>query len=276
MKIALYGLGIIGSIWAKNLKADGHDVRAWNRTAKPDHPCFVADAAKAATGAELVMIVVADGPAVNQVLDVILPKLTPGTVVANHATISVAEVASIAARVRAARCEFLDMPFTGSKLAAEARQTVFFIGDDNGVLAKVEPAMKPLTKAMLPLGKVGNAMALKLAFNLMIATTFQGLAEGLRLATAAGIPAETFFSCLEMNIARSGVSDLKKPKLLARDWSAQFSVKHMHKDLRHALTLAAAHGVTLPQARELERAYAATTGKGLGEADFSALYESLS
>lgn len=272
MNISLFGLGIIGAVWAKNLAADGHAVRAWNRSPKPDHPCFCADAAQAARGCQLAAIVVADGPAVMQVLDAILPVLAPGTVVANHATIGVDEVRAAQARVRAAGCRFLDMPFTGSKPAAEARQTVFFVGDDEGVLPTVEAAYRGLAKAILPIGKVGDAMAIKLAFNLMIATSFQSLAEGLRLARAAGIADDTFFRCLDLNVARSGLVDLKKPKLLAADWSPQFSVKHLNKDLRHALRLAAGVGAALPQATLVQQAYAAAEASGLGDADFSVMY----
>ena len=36
MNIAVLGLGIIGSIWAKNLIADGHNLRCWNGTPAPD------------------------------------------------------------------------------------------------------------------------------------------------------------------------------------------------------------------------------------------------
>lgn len=272
MDLALYGLGIIGAVWARNLAADGHRVRAWNRTPKPDHPCFCADPRQAARGAQLVAIVVADGPAVMGVLDAILPMLAPGTVVANHATIGVDETRAAAARVRAAGCRFLDMPFTGSKPAAEQRQTVFFAGDDDGALAAVEAAYRGISKAIVPLGAVGNAMAVKLALNLMIATSFQSLAEGLRLARGAGLSDEAFFRCLDLNVARSGLVDLKKPKLLAADWAPQFSVKHLNKDLRHALRLAASHGVRLPQATQLQQAYAAAESDGLGEADFSVMY----
>ncbi len=273
MNIAIFGLGIIGSVWARNLAADGHLVRAWNRTAKPDHPCFCADPRETARGAELVAIVVADGPAVMAVLDAILPELVSGTVVANHATIGVDEVRAVQARVQAAGGRFLDMPFTGSKPAAEQRQTVFFVGDDAMVLPTVEAAYRGLSRAILPLGAVGNAMAIKLAFNLMIATTFQSLAEGLRLARAAGLADADFFRCLDLNVAKSGLVDLKKPKLMANDWSPQFSVKHLNKDLRHALRLAASHGVSLPQTAQLQLAYAAAETSGLGEADFSVMYQ---
>ncbi len=272
MNIALYGLGIIGSVWSRNLAADGHTVRAWNRTPKPDHPCYCGDAREAARGAQLVAIAVADGPAVMQVLDAVLPVLAAGTVVANHATIGVDEVRAVQARVQAAGCRFLDMPFTGSKPAAEQRQTVFFVGDDANVLPSVEGAYRGLSKAILPLGAVGQAMAIKLAFNLMIATTFQSLAEGLRLARAAGLADADFFRCLDLNVAKSGLVDLKKPKLIAADWSPQFSVKHLNKDLRHALRLAASHGLSLPQTAQLQQAYAAAEAKGLGEADFSVMY----
>ncbi len=273
MHIALFGLGIIGSVWAQNLAADGHQVHAWNRTAKPEHPCFCADPREAAREAQLVAIVVADGPAVMGVLDAILPVLAPGTVVANHATIGVDEVRAVQTRVQAAGCRFLDMPFTGSKIAAEQRQTVYFVGDDAEVLAAVQPVYAGLSKAILPLGRVGNAMTIKLALNLMIATSFQSLAEGLRLARGAGLADADFFRCLDLNIAKSGLADLKKPKLLAADWSPQFSVKHLNKDLRHALRLAATCGVALPQTKQLQQAYAAAEGNGLGEADFSVMYQ---
>jgi len=272
MDIALYGLGIIGATWARNLAADGHTVRAWNRTPRPEHPCWCADPVAAARGAGLVAIEVADGPAVMQVLDRILPACAPGTVIANHATIGVDETLQVRDRVVAAGCAFLDMPFTGSKPAAEQRQTVFFVGDDAAVLPRVEAVYKPLTRAILPLGPVGRAMAIKLAFNLMIATTFQSLAEGRRLARAAGVDDATFFRCLDLNVARSGLVDLKRPKLEKSDWSPQFSVKHLNKDLRHALRLAAAVGVAVPQTALLQQAYAATEAKGLGDADFSVLY----
>jgi 3-hydroxyisobutyrate dehydrogenase-like beta-hydroxyacid dehydrogenase len=208
------------------------------------------------------------------VLDAILPALRPGTVVANHATIGVDEALAVRDRVRAAGCRCLDMPFTGSKPAAQQRQTVFFVGDDDAALAAVEPAYRGISKAIVPLGGVGSAMAVKLALNLMIATTYQSLAEGLRLARAAGIADADFFRCLDLNVARSGLVDLKRPKLEARDWSPQFSVKHLHKDLRLALRLAAQRGAPLPQAAQLAEAYGAALDAGLGDADFSVMYDS--
>ena len=126
MNIAVLGLGIIGSIWAKHLLADGHAVRAWNRTPQPAHPGWCADLLTAVREADVVLMVVADGPAVHELLRKISASLKSGAVVCQHSTIGVDETLVAAELVTAAGARFLDMPFTGSKPAAEQRQNVFF------------------------------------------------------------------------------------------------------------------------------------------------------
>ena len=74
MNISVLGLGIIGSAWAKNLMADGHTVRCWNRPPK-DFPNFHASILDAVDQAQVIFIIVADPPAVQSVLNQIKPKL---------------------------------------------------------------------------------------------------------------------------------------------------------------------------------------------------------
>ena len=166
---------------------------------------------------------------------------------------------------------YLDMPFTGSKPAAEQRQNVFFVGDDHAVLPRVEPVYRALAKQLLPIGRIGQASAIKLSFNLLIANLNQAMIESLELARRSGIDPAAWFNALDYNVAKSGLADLKKPKLLSGDFSPQFSIKHMHKDLRLALRHAASVGLRLDETAAVERAYAAAADQGLGELDFSAL-----
>jgi len=275
MRITVLGLGIIGSVWSRHWQADGHVVRTWNRTAKPDAPGFCADLAQVVGGAEAIAIVLADAAAVRAVLMQIAPSLRPGMIVCQHATIGVDDTTEFAATVLATGAGFIDMPFTGSKPAAEARQVVYYVGDDAGLLAQVEPAYGSISKARLLIGGIGQAMALKLAMNLNLAVVYQALAESFRVATAAGIPAATYLAALDLNVGKSGLSELKKDKLVRRDWATHFSVKHMHKDLRLALSLAQSLGVTLPQTTTVEQAYQRAVAMGLGDADFSALADTL-
>jgi 3-hydroxyisobutyrate dehydrogenase-like beta-hydroxyacid dehydrogenase len=275
MRIAVFGLGIIGSEWAAHFQRDGHEVRAWNRSPRPTIPGATDDADAAAHGADLIAIVVSDPPAVRETLDRILPHLGPGTVLAQHSTIGVDDTLTCAARVQATGATFVDMPFTGSKPAAQQRQMVFFLGSADPLPEPVRAVYAAIAKTILPIGGIGSATAIKLCMNLLIANQYQALAEAFETAGRAGIPPDTFFKVLEHNIARSGVSDLKKDKLLCSDYRPQFSIKHMHKDLRLVLALAAAHGLSLPQTATVRSSYARAEEAGMGEADFAAMVETL-
>lgn len=269
MRIAILGLGIIGGTWARNLQQDGRDLRTWNRSPKPDAPGFTADAAAAARDADAVLICVADPPAVEQVLAAILPVVHAGQTIIQTSTISAAWTRTFAERVAARGAAYLDCPFTGSKPAAEQRQTVFYVGGDSAVLDGVRPVLAPLSKAILHVGGIGDASSLKLAMNVNIALVSQALCESLALARRAGLCDAVFFDALRLNASRSGVADLKEPKLRAREWSPQFSVKHMAKDLRLALETAGT--LALPQARAVLSAYEAGLAQGWGDEDFAGL-----
>lgn len=276
MRIALFGLGLIGSSWARHWREDGHDLRAWNRTPRPQVAGFTPDAKAAARGAQIVAIVVADPLAVHAVLSQIEDELHEGVTVVQHSTIGTADTLAFGRRVAARGAAFIDMPFTGSKIAAEKRDVVFYVGQEGEAdLDAVADAYRPISRDMIRIGGVGAATSLKLAMNLIIANTFQALAEGLALAERAGISREVFFRALDQNVGKSGVSELKRAKLFAGDYSPHFAVKHMHKDIRLALRLAMDLGLVIPQTESLEETYAIAQEMGFGDEDFSALFKTL-
>jgi 3-hydroxyisobutyrate dehydrogenase-like beta-hydroxyacid dehydrogenase len=271
MNTAILGLGIIGREWARNLHKDGVPLAVWNRT--PGRfdglPALSATPADAARDAELVIVVVADPPAVQNVLDQILPVLKPGRIVAQASTVSAEWNLQFAAQVEKTGAKFLEIPFTGSKLAAIERKTVFYVGGDEALLARVEPTLARISQVRLRIGALGSAASLKLAMNMNIALLLEGLEESLSFARAAGIPDSIYFEALKANAGRSPMSDLKEPKLRAGDYAPQFSLKHMDKDLR--LALESAGSLPLPQLRRLKELYSAGMAKGWGNEDFSVL-----
>jgi len=270
MKISVLGLGIIGSAWAKNLIADGHDMRCWNRTPK-DFPHFHASIQEAVDGVDVIFIVVADPPAVQSVLDQINSKLGRGVLVIQSSTISARWTLLFAEQVRQTGALFLEAPFTGSKTAAEQRQTVYYLGGEPETVEKARPILEPLSSAILHIGPLGSASSLKLAMNLNIAGVIQSLCESLTLCRAAGIPDDVYFTALTRNAARSGISDMKAPKLREHDYSPQFSLKHMEKDLRLALETAADLKVSLEQTQNLKKIYDRGMAAGWSEDDFIGL-----
>lgn len=271
MIFAVLGLGIIGSAWARNLIADGHQVRAWNRTPQPDFPGFVPELQDAVSGADVIILVVADPPAVQSVLDGALPHVQPGALLVQSSTISPHWTREFASQVDHAGARFLEAPFTGSKLAAQARETVFYLGGPQALVDEATPLLQPLSKTILHIGELGTASALKLAMNLNIAGIAQTLSESLHFARSNGLSDELFFQALDANVSKSGVSELKKPKLMASDYAPQFSLKHMGKDLRLTMETAAEKNTSLPQTQRLRELYERALAQGLGDDDFIGL-----
>jgi 3-hydroxyisobutyrate dehydrogenase-like beta-hydroxyacid dehydrogenase len=266
--VTVIGLGIIGSAWAKNLHADGIHVRAWNRTPK-DLPFYERDLVSAVKGAEMIIIVVSDPPAVESILKTIAPHLSAGQMVVQSSTISARWTRQFCEQVELTGATFLEAPFTGSKPAAEARKTVFFLGGPEENVEKARPILSRLSEKILHIGALGSASSLKLALNLNIALVAESLNESLALTRAEEIPDEKFFEALHLNVGRSGLSDLKEPKLRARDYAAQFALKHMGKDLR--LALETAEGLDLPTAKTLKTLYDKGMQEGMADEDFTVL-----
>jgi 3-hydroxyisobutyrate dehydrogenase-like beta-hydroxyacid dehydrogenase len=270
MNISILGLGIIGSAWAKNLIADGHTVRCWNRTPK-DFPNFHASIEEAVDQADIIFIVVADPPAVQSVLNQIQSKLGQGKLVIQSSTISAKWTRLFAEQVKKTGAQFLEAPFTGSKVAAEERKTVYYLGGDSEIVERARPILQSISSAILHIGPLGSASSLKLAMNLNIAGVAQTLCESLMLCRKAGISDELYFQALARNVSHSGVADLKKPKLLQHDYTPQFSLKHMAKDIRLALETAAEHSLPLEQAGHLKNIYDRGMAAGWADDDFIGL-----
>ena len=122
--IGVLGLGIIGGTWARRYAAAGVLAGTWNRTPQPAAPAWKDKPEAVAAAADVVQIVVADPPAVEGVLQRILPQLGPGKTVVQSSTIDPASSAKFAQLVRRRGASYVEAPFTGSKPAAEARKTV--------------------------------------------------------------------------------------------------------------------------------------------------------
>jgi 3-hydroxyisobutyrate dehydrogenase-like beta-hydroxyacid dehydrogenase len=271
MNISVLGLGIIGSAWAKNLIADGHNVRCWNRSPK-DFPNFYPSILDAVDQAEVIFIIVADPPAVASILDQIQPKLGPGMLVIQSSTISAKWTIQFSNQVTKTGALFLEAPFTGSKIAAEKRQTVYYLGGEEALVEKARPILEPISSIVQHIGPLGSASTLKLAMNLNIAGIGQTLCESLALCRRAGISDDVYFAALSRNAARSGVSDLKEPKLRGHDYAPQFALKHMGKDLRLALETAAELSQPLEQTAHLKKnVYDAGMAAGWADDDFIGL-----
>lgn len=268
-KVGILGLGIIGGIWARHYAAAGALAGTWNRTPQPDAPEWRDSPEAVATAADVVQIVVADPAAVRGVIARIAPVLGAGKVVVQSSTIDPVASEEFRAAVVATGARYLEAPFTGSKPAAEQRQTVFYLGGDAELIAELEPVLSLVSATRLHIGDHRQAAALKLAMNLNLAVQIQGLLEARAIAASHGIDDEVFYGALARNVGYSGLVKLKEPKLRAGDFSPQFSVKHLHKDIR--LASAAAGCAELPALDVVREQLKTAEARGHGDEDFIAL-----
>lgn len=272
--IGILGLGIIGDVWARHYATAGRLAGTWNRTPRPAAPGWLDSPAAVARAADVIQIVVADPAAVAAVLTGILPELGPGKTVVQSSTIDAVSSAKFEALVAARGARYLAAPFTGSKPAAEQRQTVFYLGGDATLIAELEPLLALVSSHRFTIGTNEQACTLKLAMNLNIAAQMQGLAEALTLARRAGVTDDVFFGALSQNASYSGLTKLKEPKLRAGDYAPQFSVKHMHKDMRLAAQTAACDD--FPLLDTVRTSLKTAEVRGLGDEDFAAVIKVVS
>lgn len=264
------GLGIIGSRVVTCLRKKGFQVWLWNRSPRPE-PNFLSSPAEVAESARHIQLFVSDGKALLDVVHALAPALTPEHVVMNHATVSPHETREAARVVMDRHAQFLDAPFTGSREAAECGEIVYYIGGDPAVLANVRMLLEASSRAIFEIGDIGQASVVKIATNLISATTVEALAEAHALLDSNGIELRKLAIALQANAVRSAVSDAKIPCMLTGDFEPRFSLKHMFKDVQLALGLAGEKKIELPVAAAFAGAAMAGLQQGWGDADFSVI-----
>src|SRR5690348_8653141 len=275
MRVAFLGLGIMGRSMASNLVKAGHELTVWNRSSGKDveGARSTASPAEAAAGAEVIWMCVSDTQAVESLLfgpQGVEQSLTQGMVLVDSSTISPSATRKFAERVRPKGVDYVDAPMTGSKAAAESGTLIFMVGGEETAIEKLKPLFAAMGKLFFRMGDSGKGQAAKLAMNLQIALIYEGFAEALTLATKLGLEAETLIPVVQASMIRSGVVDYKAPFILKRDFSPNFPLRLMHKDIHLALEVAREARVKLPGLETVEEIYDMASEDGNKDLDYAA------
>jgi 3-hydroxyisobutyrate dehydrogenase-like beta-hydroxyacid dehydrogenase len=274
MRVAFLGLGIMGLPMAVNLVKAGHDVTVWNRTPKTvDGVRVAATPAEAAQGAEVVWMCVSDTKAVESILfgqNGVQNALVEGMVVVDSSTIAPAATRQFAERVQARGAKYVDAPVTGSKIAAQSASLIFMVGADDESLARLDPLFKAMGKQVFHMGETSKGQATKLAMNLQIALIYEGFAEALTLAAKLGVDIDRMMPLVQASMVRSGVVDYKAPFIMKRDFSPNFPLRLMLKDIHLALDAAKESRVRLPGLEAVNDIYEMAAEDGHQDLDYAA------
>lgn len=269
-KVAVIGLGIIGSRVAERLRKADKYVYVWSRSPKPE-PNFLGSPAEIARSAEVVQIFVGNGDDLLKVIEAMEPHLKRKHVILNHSTVDVDSVRKADRIVSSAGASFLDAPFTGSKRAAAEGKIVYYVGGDAAALDRARPILQISAKDIMHVGKVGDAMVLKIATNMVTAATVEVLSEALAVTRAQGVDGAKLMEAIFANACCSDLVRMKLPTMLEGNYEPHFALKHMFKDAQLALGLANQSKIELPALSTTASMMFKLIQKGHGAEDYSVL-----
>lgn len=269
--IGVLGLGIIGRRVVDNLRERGFHVFVWNRTPRPV-PNFVGSPAEVAELCDFVQIFVSDDDALLQMVQRMTANLTANHVVMAHCTVSPDTMRAAQEIVERRGAQLLDCPFTGSKMAAEKGELVYYVGGDEVALRQARPVLEASSKEIIEIGKVGDATTIKVATNMITAASVQAAAEAMALVSKSGLPVEKFVAAMRGNGSYSATLDLKLPMMMEGNFEPHFSVKHMLKDVVIATRLARGFGIEFGATDASRHGLTEEMRQGRGDADYSSLF----
>ena len=285
MKIGFIGLGIMGSRMATNLQKKGHELIVHNRTKDKAEPLIENGAIWADSPQELAkhvnvlftMLSKPDAVAETALLGKrsFLDALLPNSLWIDCSTVNPSFSRLMAAEARARKVRFLDAPVGGSKGPAEQAQLLFFVGGDKADVEQVRPLFDCMGKAVFPMGGHGMGSAMKMVNNLLLGQAMVAFGEALAFGEAIGMTKQAMFDTLAASPVMAPLLNFKRQKFENNDYSPEFPLQWMHKDLNLAAETAYEVGAALPAANNAKELFTLAMRAGLGEEDFSAVYKIL-
>lgn len=282
--VALLGLGTMGSGMATNLLKAGFPLTVYNRTAAKAEPLAALGAAVAATpadaarDADIIIAMLADDPASREAWlgsDGALAASKPGAILIDSSTVSPAWIAELGAAAAAHGVELLDAPVTGSRTQAAAGQLNFLVGGSEAVLAAATPVLQAMAKEIIHLGPLGSGAKLKLINNFICGVQVASLAEGLTWIERSGLDRDKALGVLKGGAPGSPLLGAISARMTSQDYTVNFLLKLMCKDLLYAQNAAAETGVDLTTAANARALFEQAIQQGHAEQDMSAVIEPL-
>ncbi|HEX4782384.1 MAG TPA: NAD(P)-dependent oxidoreductase [Usitatibacter sp.] len=280
-KVAFIGLGVMGYPMAGHLKAKGHDVTVYNRTAaKADAWAAKHGGAKAATpaaaakDADFVMLMVGND---SDLYDVALGKdgalagMKKGAVLVDHTTASADAARKVFAAAKEKGVDFIDAPVSGGQAGAENGKLTVMCGGEKAPFERAKPVMDCYGRAVTLMGPAGSGQLTKMVNQICIAGLVQGLSEGIAFAEKAKLDPLLVLDVISKGAAQSWQMENRGKTMHERKFDFGFAVDWMRKDLGICLEEARRNGAKLPVTQIIDQYYGDVQKSGGSRWDTSSL-----
>jgi 3-hydroxyisobutyrate dehydrogenase-like beta-hydroxyacid dehydrogenase len=284
MKTGFIGLGTMGKPMAENLWKANFNLIVYNRNPEKTKSFRNRERLTVASSIEQVVelsdticTIVTDDQAMK---DIVLgeggiaescKKHPRSRTLIDCSTISPETTHVLAEELNRVDIEMLDAPVTGSLPQAEEGTLTFIVGGKEETFRKCSPFFQAMGQKAVYMGAQGTGTSAKLANNMLAAITLTGLAESMSMVAGSGGSPERFLEAVAGGGARSGMAEIKGPKILQQDFSPHFMMKLMHKDLKLAAGLAESVSLPAPVLNVAKEMFSAGCQSGWGDEDMCAI-----
>lgn len=282
-RIGFIGLGLMGKPMAFNLIKKGYQVGVFNRTLEKTKD-FEGKAeifkkpSEVAKNRDVVITMVRDHIAVEEVIfgeEGAIYGASDGITFIDMSTISPESSKSFAERLEKKGINFLDAPVSGSTWAAESATLAIMVGGKREIFEMHRDILEALGSKVVYMGENGMGSLMKLVNNLIGACWTVSLAEGLLLAKKGGLNLQSVLEVLSAGAYKSPLVEIKGGKITKGDFSTQFSLDLMYKDLLYIVEACGKYGVFSPVTAIVKEIFKSSFEKGMGHLDYSSVFETI-
>lgn len=258
-QIAFIGIGLMGFPMARNILRAGFELTAWNRSAdkakalEPFGGMVAHSPSNAVTGADIVISMLSDGPAVADILfgQGVAEAMRRGTVFIDMSSIKPAEAREHAERLSHRGISALDAPVSGGTKGADLATLAIMAGGDRSAFGKAEPVFNAMGKPTW-LGPSGCGQIAKLANQGIVAITIGAVAEAILLAEKAGLQKGALRQALAGGFADSIILQQHGRRMEERNFAPGGKSAFQLKDLNNLHDVAKATSLELPLVSQMQ------------------------
>lgn len=277
-RIAFLGTGLMGAPMANRLLDAGFDVTVWNRNSTKSAPLaekgakLAQTAAEAAEGADIVITMLTDGPAVRDVLfeQGVATVLKKGSTVIDMSSIAPDFAREHSKRLEATDVNHIDAPVSGGVVGAQEGTLAIMAGGDETIIAGLADVFKPMGR-LTRVGPSGAGQLAKLANQQIVAVTIGAIAEAMVLIEKGGGSRAAFRDAIRGGFCESRILELHGKRMIERNFEPGGTSRIQLKDLNTILKTADDLSLRLPLTETVREAFANFVEEGGGEKDHSAL-----
>jgi 3-hydroxyisobutyrate dehydrogenase len=278
-QLGFIGLGLMGSRLTRRLHSSGWNIRAWNRSPQPAaeiNEAGIAIAPSVASlmaGSDVVLSSLANDAAVQSVYfdkGGVFSAAKQGTIILEMSTISPELSRRLHQQASASGVRFLDVAISGSTPAVEAGTITLLAGGDKETFEQCVPVYESIARQWFLIGPGSSGVQMKLVVNLLLGLGMQAIAEAVSLGEHLEIDRNVLLDVLSKTAVIPPAFLGKFKKIKNGDYSPEFPLRLMSKDMDLAMNAARTSGADLPAASVAQSVLASNLSAS-GNLDLSAI-----